>query len=213
MSSDNQKGRPVSFLEEILGGASCFLCFASRKTPEHDSKFDSRPVMAQPQASIPCPPLAIVQNMEVNRERSNQGHWASDERFAETLFFQGGHGSPSCRRSHANEQLSQHHHSVYTARPDLQGPLDAASPRISFERRTCPSPSDPPPPCDGPMEERLPTPLRLGPLPPPPRASLMPARASAPQERPRDSRPAALSPQCRPDRAGRPAPALGYSGA
>ena len=193
MGSGDNKGRPVSFLEELLGGASCFLCFVSRKTPEHNRKFDYRPVMAQPQASIPCPPLAIIQKTVINRETPSQGHWASDELSEDTLFTPGGFDSAShfsSRGTHPTQHHSKCHLPVYPARPDLEGPLDAASPRIWSERRTCPSPTDPPPPCDGPMEERLPAPLRFGPLPTPPRAS-RPARASAPPERPRGGDPSA----------------------
>ena len=56
-----------SFIEEILGGSSCFLCFQSRRTNSSFRTPDARPVMSQPQHSIPCPPLAIIQNQHYRK--------------------------------------------------------------------------------------------------------------------------------------------------
>ncbi len=175
-----EQKEPSYFLEEILGGASCFFCFASRKTPLQSRMFDSRPVMAQPQASIPCPPLAIIQT----REALNQGHWFSDKQSAESEFCESGlYDSPlpfSSPKNYPSQHPCNFHQPVPTSCPILSSPRDTVPQSTPPQRRTCPSPSDSAPPCGGPAEERPPTPLHFGPLPTPPHESF-PARPSAPQ--------------------------------
>ena len=59
---------PLSFLGEILGGSSCFLCFIDRKSAAANTGVPSgRVIISQPQHSIPCPPLAIIRDHAPSR--------------------------------------------------------------------------------------------------------------------------------------------------